>query len=302
MRRSFSFFTGKDKKISQLPTQSSNPFRNMAPSPTIPSPSTTNWDPPSYDDMQYNTPAPKASDSDYAFLAEFDTIFIVDDSSSMRGPRWQEAEQAIAAIAPICTQYDSDGIDIYFLNYHTPVTMPESNGLGGYQNITTASAVQEIFSSVFPLGATPVGLRLRNILMPYIRRVQRMEASREANNGLCDPELVVKPVNIIVITDGVFTDDAESVIEQVARGLDTPNPAAPWQVGIQFFQIGNDPHARKYLEELDDNLGQSCVDEKLRDIVDTVPWRGNTGITLDAQGILKCVLGAVNKKLDRKQV
>lgn len=48
-------------------------------------------------------------DSLYAFLREFDTIFVVDDSSSMLGQRWREAE---AAMAPICTQYDQDGIDI----------------------------------------------------------------------------------------------------------------------------------------------------------------------------------------------
>ncbi|KAJ5259421.1 hypothetical protein N7478_012402 [Penicillium angulare] len=304
MTHGLSFFKGKGKRDSQNPTQSSNPFRNMTPSHTVPSSTSsgTTWDPPAYDDVQYQAPAPEASDSDFAFLAEFDTIFLVDDSSSMRGPRWQEAEQAISAITPICTQYDSDGIDIYFLNHLSSPSTTGANALGGYKNITTASHVQEIFSSVLPRGATPVGKRLQTILQPYVHCVQEMEASREQHGGLLDPSLLVKPVNIIVITDGEFTDDAESVIEQVARKLDTPNPAVPWQVGIQFFQIGNDRAARRYLEELDDNLGRSCVDEKLRDIVDTVPWRGETGRTLDAQGILKCVLGAVNKKLDRRQV
>jgi hypothetical protein len=252
------------------------------------------WDPPAYNDQDYKTPraqirATRASGSDsrYSFLEDFDTIFLVDDSSSMSGSRWREAEEAIAAIAPICTQYDSDGIDIHFLNHRT------AGETGCYHNITTAADVQEIFHSVRPRGSTPVGRRLLEILTPYVRRVEEMQRGKA---------IFVKPINIITITDGEFTDDAESVIVQVARTLDNPRVnALPWQVGIQFFQIGDDAGVRRYLQELDDDLGNSCRDEKLRDIVDTVPWRGKQGQTLDAEGILKCVLGAVNKKLDRSR-
>lgn len=126
------------------------------------------------------------------------------------------------------------------------------------------------------------------------------KAARNADGSLQDPGLYVKPVNIIVITDGEFTDNAESVIKMVARDLDQPGlRALPWQVGIQFFQIGNDANVRRYLQLLDDELGR---DERMRDIVDTVPWRGRKGQMLDAEGILKCVLGAVNKKYDRWRV
>ena len=254
---------------------------------------TNMWDPPAYDSSDYKSPkvtkTSRDSDSQYSFLKDFDTIFLVDDSSSMSGPRWREAEQAIAAIAPICTQYDSDGIDIHFLNHRT------SGEAGSYHNITTAADVQEIFHGVRPRGSTPVGRRLLEILTPYLWRVEQMQSGNTS--------AFVKPINIITITDGEFTDDAESVIVQVARTLDNPRVnALPWQIGIQFFQIGDDANVRRYLQELDDDLGRWCRDERLRDIVDTVPWRGKQGQTLDADGILKCVLGAVNKKLDRRQV
>lgn len=130
-----------------------------------------------------------------------------------------------------------------------------------------------------------------------------MQAARTPDGYLSDPSLYVKPVNIITITDGEFTDDAESVIVQVARTLDSAGCGAlPWQVGIQFFQIGEDESVRRYLETLDDDIGRWCRDEKVRDIVDTVPWRRKSGQGLDAEGILKCVLGAVNKKYDRRSV
>lgn len=261
------------------------------------------WDPPAYDSEDYTVPSSSTNanadpDSRYAFLKDFDTIFIVDDSSSMKGPRWLEAEEAIAAIAPICTQYDADGIDIYFLN-HRP-----SRGAGPqgyYSSIKTATEVREIFDMANPCGGTRVGQRLYDILDPYVRRVIRMSrAARNEDGSLQDPGLYVKPVNIIVITDGEFTDNAESVIKMVAQDLDQPGlRVLPWQVGIQFFQIGDDEDVKRYLQQLDDELGQ---DERLRDIVDTVPWRGKKGQVLDAEGILKCVLGAVNKKYDRWRV
>lgn len=243
------------------------------------------WSPPPYEShatarfSRTNTAAKSSpDDSAYAFLGEFDTIFLVDDSSSMRGRRWKEAENAIATIAPICTRYDKDGIDIYFLNHSRE-----------YTNITTAEHVREIFTSVEPYGATPFGKRLLNILTPYMHRI---------NVSGVNASEPVKPLNIIAITDGVFTDDAESVLVNVAKQLDWLR-AVPWQVGVQFFQIGNDAAARAYLQELDDELGKRAKKDNLRDIVDTVPWKGRFGQTLSAEGILKCVIGAVNRKYDR---
>ena len=110
----------------------------------------------------------------------------------------------------------------------------------------------------------------------------------------------VKPLNIIVITDGVPTDDPESVIISYVKKLDKLD-APPWQVGIQFFQVGEESGAAEALQELDDGIAPLCGG---RDIVDTVPWKsqdgGSTG--LNADGILKVVLGAVNRRLDRKRV
>ncbi|PYH69599.1 uncharacterized protein BO88DRAFT_404608 [Aspergillus vadensis CBS 113365] len=258
------------------------------------------WAPPPYE-PQAAAPASStisgSSDSPYSFLREFDTIFIVDDSTSMlTGNRWKEAENAIAAIAPICTQYDQDGIDVYFLNHRR---QGAEKVKGGYMNIRTADDVREIFGSVYPNGPTPFGRRLYEILNPYMRDLQKAISK---SDGSRDSAQLMKPLNIIAITDGAFTDDAESVIAGVAQKLDEKKyQAVPWQVGIQFFQIGNDAQARAYLQELDDNLADMQKKDHLRDIVDTVPWRGDQGQTLSADGILKCVLGAVSRKYDKRE-
>jgi uncharacterized protein YegL len=203
-------------------------------------------------------------DDQYAFLRSFDTVFLIDDSGSMAGRSWRETGKALETITPICTQRDADGIDIYFLNH------PDSSI---YKNVTLASTVIEIFQTVRPNKSTPTGQRLNKILKPYLQRYEK------------NPE-TTKPINIIVITDGEPTDDVESPIIAAAKKLDKLD-APPWQVGIQFFQVGKEPGAREHLKQLDDGLRELSGQDELRDIVDTVPFTGDDNAELTANGIMK---------------
>jgi hypothetical protein len=196
----------------------------------------------------------------------------------MMGDNWKQTRDALAAITPICTKYDSDGIDIYFLN------APDNPY---YHNVKSSSTVAEIFSSVRPRGATPTGQKLHDILKRYLNDFSKRGES-------------MKPLNIIIITDGEATDDVESTLIAAAKKLDR-HEAPAWQIGIQFFQVGNSTSARQYLKYLDDNLCDRNGRE-IRDMVDTVPWTGDGGMVLNAEGILKVVLGAVNRRLDRSGV
>lgn len=49
-------------------------------------------------------------------LREYDTVFLIDDSASMAGERWDQAMNVIIGVAEIAAGYDEDGIDVYFLN------------------------------------------------------------------------------------------------------------------------------------------------------------------------------------------
>jgi uncharacterized protein YegL len=217
------------------------------------------------------------ADDQYAFLKSFDTIFLIDDSGSMAGRSWRETGKALETITPICTERDADGIDIFFLNH------PDSSL---YKNVTTAGTVIEIFQTVRPGGATPTGQRLQKILKPYLQRYEK------------NPE-TTKPINIIVITDGEPSDDVETPIISAAKKLDKLD-APGWQVGIQFFQVGNEAGARDALKQLDDGLREASGDDDLRDIVDTVPFMGDDDSELTGAGIMKVVLGSVNRRLDRQ--
>jgi len=216
-------------------------------------------------------------DDPYAFLTSFDTVFLIDDSGSMAGARWRETSEALETITPICVAHDEDGIDIHFLN---------AQAHNAY-NVTSPARVRQIFSQVRPGGGTPTGQRLQRLLKEYLTRY----AARPEGT---------KPMNLICITDGAPSDDVESPLIAAANKLDRLDAPA-WQVGVQFFQVGREEEARRHLQVLDDELGEISGNLDLRDIVDTVPFRGIGGEHLTGDGILKVVLGAVNRRIDRQK-
>ena len=254
-----------------------NPFIDPAPPPPAYSAAPPPFQPTG---IPVQMPMPSSSsseDTDFSFLSTFDTVFLIDDSGSMAGRSWRETAEALKTITPICTQHDADGIDIYNLNAKDNLE---------FKHITTPVDVETIFGSVLPRGGTPTGSRLHSILKPYLRDLE------------IKGEEGVKPLNIIVITDGQASDDVESVILSAARKLDKLDAPA-WQVGIQFFQVGEDREAKRMLEELDDRLAnKGGKGKEVRDMVDTVPWVGKSGSGLNGRGILKCVLGAVVRRHD----
>ncbi|KAG9247720.1 hypothetical protein BJ878DRAFT_532378 [Calycina marina] len=215
-------------------------------------------------------------------------------SMTLAGRSWCEVSQALATITPIVTKRDSDGIDIYFLNHKSNDTGEPSAGVAatGYRGIQHAVTVTEIFERVRP-GGTPTGTRVHNILRPYLAKLE--ESIGEGKE--------LKPMNLIVLTDGIPSDDVESVLLSAARKLDMLD-APPFQVGVQFFQVGNEEGAKEALEELDDELSNK-VEVGVRDIVDTVTWTSggsssNGGVGLTGDGILKVCLGSVVRRLDRR--
>ena len=234
---------------------------NAAPQPVVPAPAPSQ--------------AAPVVDDEYAFLDEFDTVFLIDDSGSMAGGLWRQTAEALMTIAPICTAHDADGIDIYFLNNRT-----------AYEHVTNASTIREIFETVSPGGSTPTGRRLNTLLGDYMSKYA------------ADPDNT-KPMNLICITDGTPTDDDESPLIKTAKKLDQLDAPA-WQVGVQFFQVGSDQEASEHLKVLDDELAEISGKDDLRDIVDTVPFTDANGGRLSANGILKVVLGAVTRRLDRR--
>ena len=213
----------------------------------------------------------------------------------MASPLQYEVSQALATIALIVTKHDSDGIDIYFLNHKSKDTGELSEGVTatGYRGIKRAITITEIFERVRPQGGTPTGTRVHTILNPYLAKLEKVIGEGKE----------VKPMNLIVLTDGVPLDNVELVLLSTAKKLDKLD-APLFQVSVQFFQVGNEDSAKEALEELDDELSNK-IKGGVRDIIDTITWTSGRspsegGIGLTSDSILKVCLGSIVRRLDRR--
>ncbi|KAJ7895704.1 hypothetical protein B0H13DRAFT_1718964 [Mycena leptocephala] len=210
----------------------------------------------------------RISESALELLRNFQTVLIVDDSRSMKGELWKQAGKALQDLAAVASEYDTDGLEIHFLN-STVVA----------KRVKTAEAVEDVFNKVTPTNSTPMGRKLQSLLESYLAALE--------NN----PDL--KRVNYIVITDGAPTDRGETepelVIVNAAKELDSRN-ALMSQVGIQFVQVGGNTAATRYLESLDNNLRTKY---NIRDIVDT------TFAPVDKPlDMIKILTGGINRRVD----
>jgi len=217
-------------------------------------------------------------------LRRYDTVFLVDDSSSMTirdGPksRWTTAGIWLGVLAEIAAIYDDDGIDVHF--FHN--TECARKGL-------KRSGVEHVFNSVQHLKSyTPTKSSIERILAVYFKNY-------DEHHGR------VKPLNLIVVTDGAPTPSSENprnAIDSCIRELDKRNiPTDYRQVGIMFAQVGTDKGASDLLAELDDMNKYT----KKRDIVDT--FKSNlsdvTSWTLDDWNfkVVKLLIGGIDKNVD----
>ncbi|KAJ8079829.1 hypothetical protein PM082_016653 [Marasmius tenuissimus] len=200
-----------------------------------------------------------------------DVVLVVDDSDSMNTEgRWNQARDALASVAESSHRFDDDGVDLFFINNMT-----------FRKNIRTRNEVVNLFNSIYPDGATPTGARLKRVLDEYIPLVEQRLRTQST----------VKPVNIIVITDGDPTDDVESVIVEAALWLHRAQ-IPERLLGIQFVQIGNDQDATRALKRLDKSL-----ESKYNIRVHTTPYNpANPELTGDV--MFKILWGALDRQVD----
>lgn len=197
--------------------------------------------------------------------------------------RWHEAGEALEALAATAQQYDTDGIDIYFLNNKKEAL-----------NIKSSPEVRALFDKVKPSGATPTGERLDQLLKSRLVRLEEAHIDPDGTPKDRKTGDAIKRVNFIVITDGEATDDPKYPIIDAATRLKAMRNLCMVQLGVHFVQIGNDTRATRALKELDDDLHKTG---NIRDIVDTTPYTKLNPVTAD--GLIKILLGGINRRIDQ---
>ncbi|KIP04890.1 hypothetical protein PHLGIDRAFT_25356 [Phlebiopsis gigantea 11061_1 CR5-6] len=268
-----------------------------------------------------SAPRYEVEDGQLQYLRMFDTVIVMDDSGSMVN-LWAEAREACIHIAAIAARQDQDGVDLYFMNW-------EKAFFNIVSTAQMVEAFEEIGQprGYTPLGAClkrvldgyigqyrdmkeedevrrREGKKQREKPAPkskgnFLSRLlgKKETAGQEEPAGLRKVQRAqqprwkhVKPINVIVITDGAPSDSPEYVLRDVIREMDALKMPHN-QIGVQFVQIGSDADATAYLKNLDDNPGPG-----LRDIVDTVKWGG--GRLDDSRFIAKILLGSIIRRID----
>ncbi|KAI5805578.1 hypothetical protein DFH27DRAFT_551813 [Peziza echinospora] len=256
-----------------------------------------------------------ATDDELQALAAYDTVFIIDDSGSMHErtskhtneTHWEQAGKVLENLVEICSKFDTNGIDVYFLNSMLGKTTVKRHGRSTVdtfvgKNITDTREAMKLFrarEAAGIQGSTPTAESLALIIDPYVQEcVDAWTKFHAGSKSAASSPAFPKPVNVIVITDGAANSNEQLIrnMGKWARELDRIE-ARPDQVGFQFFQIGNMEGVKEFLLYLDNALSEEAG---FRDMIDTkgTDEMGETGLT--GRRVLTTVLGAVNRRLDRE--
>ncbi|KAF9782223.1 hypothetical protein BJ322DRAFT_204390 [Thelephora terrestris] len=229
--------------------------------------------------VPYN-PTDSMGESPLKALEKHDIVIVLDDSHSMLvadhksgRTRWDQAWDALATLVRVGSKYDRDGIEIHFLN--------QQNSDSTVKNEGDVHRLRKRVREPARNSCTPIGDVLDTLLLEYARQT-----------GDAPGRSKVKKRIFLVITDGAPTDSPEEPIIRSAKFFQQGQFPLD-QVGIQFIQVGDDPEATQFLEELDTGLTEGG---NTRDIVDTIK---STGDDLEGDALIKALTGGFNRRQDK---
>ncbi|CAF1560267.1 unnamed protein product, partial [Adineta steineri] len=169
-------------------------------------------------------------------LKGYEIVFICDDSGSMNTPldegsnsshtkktRWDELKQIVSTVVDLASIFDTDGVDVYFLN-REPMF-----------HVKNSSQLENIFA-MEPEGSTPI--------VPVLRQVLN-----DKRNHVYERNLL-----ILLATDGVPTDEYERpdvrTLEHVLKNERTPINRIP----VTIIACTDDDKCMEYLNDWDKKI------------------------------------------------
>jgi hypothetical protein len=158
---------------------------------------------------------------------------------------WDKVIDVFSILAYIVKESDPDGIDLYFT-----MSPPRER-----HNGKRTSKLEKIVRDRKPRGKSDIRVALDSILNDYTGRLGIQKARRRGLARFAPQEKDLRPLNLYVLTDGVWQDRCDAVppIRRLVDRLIELNMDEK-QIGIQFISFGDDPRGLARLDVLDSDL------------------------------------------------
>ncbi|CAF1011357.1 unnamed protein product [Rotaria sp. Silwood1] len=208
-------------------------------------------------------------------LQQFEIVVLCDDSGSMNTPvdgttgtRWDELRAIVQIIIDIGTVFDSNGVDVHFLN-RPPML-----------NVTDTRQVIESFSQR-PQGLTP--------LTAALRRIFQSGASKPGSN---------KRLLVFVATDGAPTDNSGNVDIQSLENL-MRHERQSNTMYVTFLACTDDEASVNYLSQWDRTMiNVDVVDDYKSEREEVRRTKGFNYPFSFGDYVVKALIGAVDPQMD----
>ena len=206
-------------------------------------------------------------------LSDFEIVLLLDDSGSMNTPltdgsghatRWDELKEVVNIVLEIATIYDTNGIDINFLNRNN------------HENIYDLERVKYILKER-PYGLTPLNNSLKMILNKY----------RDS----------VKTVLIVIATDGIPTNDfGKQDIDSFKNTLIQKNHSKFY---VSFLACSDQEQDVNYLNYLDRKVPNvDTLDDYNSELIEVKNAQGKNFRYTFGDHIVRLLLGPLCPELD----
>lgn len=209
-------------------------------------------------------------------LQDFEIVIVCDDSGSMTTKvdgtdktRWNELCEIVKIIVDIGVVFDSNGVDIHFLNRDS------------FHNVKDPETIDEAFETI-PSGYTP--------LVPVLSEIF---GSQLAHHGR-DKKLLV-----FVATDGEPTDTDDNLnVNELGRLMqETRQPATTY---VSFLLCTDNPHSVEYLREWDRTMENVDVtDDFITEREKIRQCCGDNYHFSHGDYVIKALIGAIDPEIDK---
>lgn len=209
-------------------------------------------------------------------LNNYEIVLLCDDSGSMNAPikdnnghstRWDELKSVVKIVISIATIYDSNGIDIYFLNR------------GIYENIESEENIEKILIDA-PCGGTPLTFKLKQIIDKYMKNAYSN-----------------KPLLVIIATDGVPTESGNLDLDNFKRVLENKNHE---KVFISFLACSDNEDDVGYLNDLDKDIPNiDTLDDYISELKEVRKVQGKDFKYSFSDHIVRLLLGPICSEMDK---